>query len=189
MEAINIRMTEQTTAYFCGNIGWQAVIATCTFSSIESACGARTWDLKRAQMTVIICCAKFSFPFNVMKSLLLMCVSEISFSWLCGRRWVHHSAGKLDTVSLNVLRSDHKDHGWIILNHCSFMILHFYHTFNTELWQIFIIKWLNFTESTLKCDSLVNYHFISYCRLLVLWYVWIFYGDDWWNKLMGIFFY
>lgn len=87
-EAISIHMTEQMTAYFHGNIECQAAVvtaavSTCTFSSIESGCGARTRDPWRAQMTVIICSAKCCFHFLSMAwrcySALRVCVWNLTF--------------------------------------------------------------------------------------------------------------
>lgn len=87
-EAISIHMTEQMTAYFHGNIECQAAVvtaavSTCTFSSIESGCGARTGGPRRAQMTVIICSAKCCFHFLSMAwrcySALRVCVWNLTF--------------------------------------------------------------------------------------------------------------
>lgn len=86
--AISVHMTEQMTAYFHGNIECQAAVvaaavSTCAFSSIESGCGARTPDRRRAQMTVIICSAKCCFHFLSMAwrcySALRGCVWNLTF--------------------------------------------------------------------------------------------------------------
>lgn len=86
--AISVHMTEQMTAYFHGNIECQAAVvaaavSTCAFSSIESGCGARTPDWRRAQMTVIICSAKCCFHFLSMAwrcySALRGCVWNLTF--------------------------------------------------------------------------------------------------------------
>lgn len=161
MEAINIRMTEQTTADFCASM----------MSGDDSYCRCVNLHIFLYWVSVwsqnsrpeessddsdhLLCKVLFSFPFDVMKSLLLMGISEISV-W---KKVSHQSARKLDTVSLNVVCSDHKDSVWIILNHRSFTIRHFYHTVNTEACQIFAIKLFIFSESTSKCGSLINCYY------------------------------
>lgn len=161
-------MTEQMTAYFHGNIGCQAAVvtaavSTCTFSSLESGCGAKTRDPGRAQMTVIICSAKCCFHFPSMRwrccSALRVCFWNLTFMTVLMKVSQHSNWMRLPVTTRPLVTSFQTTGVW--LSDTSTHV-------NIERRQIFTITWLNCIESSLKWSSFWNhyYPFKNYCLLI-----------------------